>query len=271
MFGDLVVPLDGSEMARRAIGPAVQLARRLGATVTLLTVVAREGPGMSGEELEALAAGLDAPRSRAEVRAGVAVAELIAVASESPDRLLCMSTHGRRGFLQALLGSVAEGVVRDVGRPVMLVGPGVEPDAPRPFASVLVPYDGSPTAAAVVPVVTGLASALRMHVDLVEVVPPMAEAPTAEERVAPEYTDSGSDLAVFERRLTDAGLDCERHVLPDERPAAAIAELAGKRASDVVALASHGRTGVRELLMGSVASTLVHSSPAPVLLVRASP
>lgn len=268
MFSDVMVPLDGSELGCRALPPAAQLARRLDATLTLLTVVTPRGPSASREELEALAAELDAPRTGVEVRFGVPIAEIIA-ATAAPERLVCMSTRGRGAVVHALLGSVASGVVREVGRPVMLVGPEVEPEAPREFGSVLVPYDGSKTAEAVVPAVTGLASALRMHVDLVQVVPPMAEAPTAEQRAAPEYGDPDSELAAFEQRLTDAGLDCERHVIPDERPAEAIARFAGEQATDVVALASHGRTGATELLMGSVASGLVRSSPAPVLMVRA--
>lgn len=269
MFGDVMVPLDGSHLARRALPPAVQLARRLGASLTLLTVATDEEGGVRRDELEALAAGCEVPEARVEMRAGVVVAELVAAAAERPDRLTCMSSHGRRAVAHALLGSVAEGVVRDARRPVLLVGPEVEPETPRPFASVLVPYDGSRTAGAVVPVVTGLASALRMHVDLVQVAPPLAEASTPEERVAPEYTDTESELALLEQRLVQAGLDCERHVIADERPVVAIADFARKRASDLVALSSHGHTGALQLPMGSIASGLVHRSPAPVLIVRA--
>ena len=143
MFERIVVALDGSELAERALGPAEELARRLGAPLHLVRVadvsVLRFGANEAVLEYAALGGELaeeearateylEALRARlggaglavtAEVRRGFAGRELVAAAR--PTDLLVMASHGRTGPVRLLLGSVAEEVTRHAAAPVLLI------------------------------------------------------------------------------------------------------------------------------------------------------
>ncbi len=143
MFDRIVVALDGSEVSERALPPAEELARRLGAPLHLVRVAdptwlrfggnqaaleyAALGEAFADEEREAgdyLRRTLAALRGRgleatSEVRRGAAATELVAGAS--PGDLLVMASHGRGGPARWLLGSVAEDVTRRSTAPVLLV------------------------------------------------------------------------------------------------------------------------------------------------------
>lgn len=143
MFERIVVALDGSELAERALGPAEELARRLDVPLHLVRVAdttwlrfganeaALEYAALGGELAEEEAQAqqyLDTVRTRlagrgltatAEVRRGFAGRELVAVAG--PNDLLVMASHGRTGPARLLLGSVAEEVTRRAAAPVLLI------------------------------------------------------------------------------------------------------------------------------------------------------
>jgi len=143
MFDRVMVALDGSEVAERALATAEELARRLGAPLHLIRVAdptwlrfganeaaleyAALGDAFADEEREAAAylertraglkeRGVDATT---DVRRGAAAVELAAVTG--PSDLLVMASHGRGGPARWLLGSVAEDVTRHARGPVLLV------------------------------------------------------------------------------------------------------------------------------------------------------
>lgn len=146
MLERIVVALDGSELAERALEPARELARRLDAPLHLVRVAdvtrfqfgkneaaleyAALGRELDDEEVEAarylaevaarLAADGAAPTT--EVSRGFAARQLVDLAR--PSDLLVMASHGRSGPRRWLLGSVAEEVVRHATAPVLLVRAG---------------------------------------------------------------------------------------------------------------------------------------------------
>ena len=148
----VVVPLDGSELAERALPHAITLARATGAPIHLLRVVdilpltqlSAVGPGgdpaavfaeleiVQAEEgsatdyLEALRCQLTdrGLAAMTEVRPDLVVAGLLA-ALRSED-LLVMTTHGRTGLERLFFGSVAEAMIRHSPAPVLLVRAGSE-------------------------------------------------------------------------------------------------------------------------------------------------
>ena len=151
MFARIVVPLDGSELAERALPPAEEMARRFGAPLHLIRVAdvtrvrfganeaALEYAALGGEltedEAEArtyleqsrerlVAAGVPTPVS-AEVRRGLADRELLAAIR--PGDLIVMVTHGRGGLGRLLIGSVAEPVMRHATVPILLIRASDEP------------------------------------------------------------------------------------------------------------------------------------------------
>jgi nucleotide-binding universal stress UspA family protein len=74
-------------------------------------------------------------------------------------------------------------------------------------------------------------------------------------------------LATIEAQLTKEGLNVETKVLTG-RPAEAITDFAQRSEVDLIAIATHGRSGIRRWVFGSVADRVVHSSPIPILLIR---
>jgi nucleotide-binding universal stress UspA family protein len=104
----VVVPLDGSDTGARALPLAHAFAGRTGAEVVTVHV----GDGQSDVRVDV------------ELR-GEPAAALLAFAQEVPGRVLCLSSHGRSGFRRALVGSVAEQIVRTSPGPVIVVGPEV--------------------------------------------------------------------------------------------------------------------------------------------------
>jgi nucleotide-binding universal stress UspA family protein len=131
---------------------------------------------------------------------------------------------------------------------------------------ILVPLDGSSTAEAVLPHVRRL---LRRHdatLILVRAVtpPPVEHAAMvvqAMEDAAREYLEG------MKARLERAGVDVQVD-LGVGGPATVVVSAARRRKATMIALATHGSTGLKRLLLGSVAEELVRLSPVPVLAVR---
>jgi nucleotide-binding universal stress UspA family protein len=136
----ILVPHDFSETAENALSFALSLAEKLGSRVTILHVYETpayafpEGPALTLEmtvQIEkAAATALAAVAARArrpgveattQLRQGSPWREIDAAARQAHADLIVMGTHGRRGLARALLGSVAEKVVRTASCPVLTV------------------------------------------------------------------------------------------------------------------------------------------------------
>jgi len=189
---------------------------------------------------------------------------IVRYAREEAVDLIVMATHGRMGVGRALLGSVAETVVRDTGKPVFLIGPHADP-TPRRLQSLLLCLDGSPLSESILPVVTSRARAVQLRVVLLQVTPPSGA------------VVSGHDIpeAVYVERLGKTlrmrGIDAQWEVLHGAEPAAAIADYAAQLPGSIVALGTHSRMGFSRFALGSVAMRIVHASPTPVLVLHARP
>lgn len=146
MFKKVLVTLDGSEFAERALAPALAIARQFGAALVLLRVVVPEEvvvttPGLGaiyydvketqsqrehdeadgylyGVKTRLVGGGLAV---RSEVISGAPPEVILDVAATEKADLIVMSTHGRSGFSRLLYGSVAEAVLRGARQPVLLV------------------------------------------------------------------------------------------------------------------------------------------------------
>jgi nucleotide-binding universal stress UspA family protein len=136
----ILVPHDFSPTADNALAFALDLAAKLGAGVTVMHAYEYpmlsypEGPALTADlvlEIEKAArVALDGVVSRARrpgiemdssLRQGPAWAEILASAKEAGADLIVIGTHGRRGLSRALLGSVAEKVVRTAACPVLTI------------------------------------------------------------------------------------------------------------------------------------------------------
>jgi nucleotide-binding universal stress UspA family protein len=297
-FKKILVPLDGSTLAERALTPAVELAGGDASIVLLRAVEAHAFPGVDPterqvhvvENAEEYLAGVAAQLGRRgvkDVQTSVWYAPAVSAISDAAASrgidLIVMSTHGRSGLGRAIMGSVAESVLRSVKTPVALVhaldAPAGAPDragtsSARPgYRRVLVPLDGSRFAESVLPLVREIAGPVDLEVVLVRVVQPTP---------MPVFDDTQRTLT---RELVERREDAEEYLAPiavDLRERAMrvdaivcrgeaakeILRVAREIGTDLIIMSTHGRTGVRRLVVGSVAEAVVRGSGAPVLLLK---
>jgi nucleotide-binding universal stress UspA family protein len=126
MFTNIVLPTDGSDVATRAVDAGIELARRLGAKVTIVTVVKsaqHDDAHDAAQTLAAAAAKAEAAGVSATklTRTGDEPAdEILAAAAEVGGDLIAMASHGRRGIAAVILGSQTEHVMKQSKIPVLV-------------------------------------------------------------------------------------------------------------------------------------------------------
>lgn len=279
----VIVPLDGSAVAERALGPAVALARTTGAELELLQVVVDAAAAADAHlALDAVADRLRAGEAEGAERAERAerivvrppivleadwAAECIANAAEQPDSLVCLSTHGSTGVRRALLGSVAEDVVRLAPGPVLLVGPEVPlDDGWAPAGDLLVCADGSDTSEAIVPAAAALGTDTGMTPRVLTVAP--SDAPVAPEDETGYVREVAATLDRTMGRPTGT---TPFEVLHDQPPGEALVAAARAVPAAAIAMATHGKTGLARVAAGSVTTWVVRHASCPVLVLRPEP
>lgn len=304
MLRTLLVPLDGSALAERAIPVACDLAARTGGAVHLvrahvpITVVGAtaEGAIFSHEMLAADEAirrhahdYVTKAAERAAARHGIRVTGLCedgspaGLVTEVADRLLAdlivMTTHGAGGFAPDWLGSVADAVIRHSHRPVLAL-PENDAHPGRAFAPrrILTTLDGSVRAEAILPVVRDLATAYGAAVELVRVVAPYVPGDVVSHLAADRPDPFGVDReAVVAKETLDAaaaglrteGLKATATLRLDLSPTRSLLDHVRATDPDCVAIATQGR-GISRVFLGSVADKLIRSSGRPVLVLRPS-
>jgi nucleotide-binding universal stress UspA family protein len=143
------------------------------------------------------------------------------------------------------------------------------------FRHLLVPTDGSPLAATAGAKAVELAKEVGARVTGLTVKPRFHAFTLRPEQVEDTGSDSWDEdlhardhLAVLERAAKVAGVPFQGVVATSDRPWEAIVEAARDRGCDLVALATHGRTGLKTLILGSQTQRVLAHSPVPVLVFR---
>lgn len=269
MYQRIVLPLDGSAMAARAIGPARVLAAACDAPLLAVSCLAPDEPAAErAEVVRQQLADRDAGdvELRLPVTPGPVAPALAEVLDEAPGSLVVMASVAR-AHAAAIVGSVAEELLGATGEPVLLVGPHVEVERFQLAGPLLVPVDGSVTSEAAVPLARAWVVAFGLHPWVVSVVdrPPGAAVTSAADGDAFE---SAYVNRIARRLEGQAGVQVDFEVLRGKRPAEAIATDARERGAAVICASTHGHTGARRVALGSVAIAIVHHAPCPVLLTR---
>ena len=302
-FRRLLVPLDGSPLAAKAIPVAGALARRAGGTVHLASVQlpAFRYPGMPADimktierearervelyladEAEAVSTchGLEVTRAVLEGSPAEALADY--TRTNGID-LIVMTTHGRSGLGRLWLGSVADRLLRCATTPVLLLRSREQPQH-TDFRHVLVALDGSSAGEAVLEAAVALASLYHeAGCSLVQVIePPFAI--SGDLTVYPDQVDANRieqqqalarrNLERLAERARTLGIPTTAHVPVAPAVGAHIVELADKLDADLIAVGTHGtdgRHGAERLLLGSVADKVVRGAGTPVLVVPIRP
>jgi nucleotide-binding universal stress UspA family protein len=306
MYQSILVPLDGSPVAEQAIPYAATLARHSGATLQLITVstpleeTSVEGLFISAAEIEQelanryrtylsdLAGRLQGVQVTTDVPHGDAGA-ILCDRIDNTANLAVMVTHGRGAFERFMLGSTTDEVICQVKKPVLLVRPGEGPvalDQEPTLTPALVALDGTPEAEGILEHVVELVSLLpQAEVVLVQVVRgvdrlgglpdvPVARVEAGNIRQQLEQlqgklqTDARAYLDGLTAPLLARGIKARSRVLVGDQPAQAILEEAKNLRAGLIAMETHGRTGLSRLVLGSVADRVIRSSTVPVLLSR---
>jgi nucleotide-binding universal stress UspA family protein len=255
--------LDGSAYAERALPLAAGLARAAAASLRLVgSAASSNGRGAT----PTVDIGAYLRRNRDSALYGSIDIDFVAdnrpprdlilsEASEPDAWAVVMSTHGRTGVQHLLLGSVAEHVLRTSPVPVYLLPPLSRPVAQhRPVSRVLVPTDGSTLAQTVLDVVTELAQLTHCEIVLFRAL---------DRRAADDY-DGGEFLGPLEQAVRQAGVTVSSVSATGDPASEIVAAAQGERAS-LIALATHGRSGLDRRRNGSVAEAILRQSTVPVM------
>jgi nucleotide-binding universal stress UspA family protein len=266
MTATVYVPLDGSERAEAALLPATALAARAGADLVLF---ATPWPNTSTETvssyLSVRAGFLDRP-ARTRLVLDREPADAIRMVAAEPDALVCMTTHGRGALRKALLGSVAEEIVRTSVAPALFVGPGMRAEwelGKDPL--VIAGLDGSTSSLAAAQAAGELAASIRARVRAVEVLRPSDVITVGE--------FPGGDVALLEAAVAEIeqrGVAADYEVVDGYDAADTLSKQAATDHAAVIAVASHGRSGLARAVLGSVAMRTIRHAPCPVLVAGPS-
>jgi len=299
MYKRIFVPLDGSKVAEQVLPYARFLSGRLKATVELVGVVdlaaiaisvhsnkanvgkiAEEGRRASATYLEEISKRFPGASVTYSVETGKPEEVIIEKAAHHKGTLVAMATHGRSGMSRWLLGSVAEKVLRASTNPLLLVRAGVggKPEAKVEFERIVVPLDTSPLAETVLPEVTDLAKRLNLEVVLVHAYAlPMSAYYGYGDYYNPDYENLAAQLKEEARKYLEAkvtklkgkGLEKVSSVVLDGSAAEEIIAIARREPNSLVAMCTHGYSGVKRWVLGSVTEKVVRHSDDPMLVIRA--
>lgn len=191
--------------------------------------------------------------------------------------LIIMATHGHSGLRRWWLGSVFEKVVAQCSVPVLVIHSKhikeIDRDRRATFKRILIPLDGSETGESALHDAEALAIKTGASMVLLHVIP---EPHAVEAKLlGPEFAhfvkgmhEAGEKyLTKVNHRLTENGIEVTTKIVSGD-PAEEIIRVAAHEKVDLIAMSTHGRSGIARFVMGSVADKILHASKLPMWLVR---
>lgn len=295
MNGPVLISLDGSKFSEAALPWALEASRRLGVGLDVISVAEPiptleyaewnlEAERWTGDYVDRIVADC-AGRAGGEVTgvglAGSPLDQIIKRAEARDASLIVAATHGRGPLARSWLGSVADGLLRTAGVPVLLVRPQESEDhvsAPEPVVSdILVSLDGSGDSEAAVAEARRWARAFDATLHLAQVVtypseiasPYLPQTIALNREVVEDSSRRASEhLEGVAADLRGEGIEVETHVPEDVHGAGGIVEVSRKIGADLLVMATHGRGGLRRALLGSVTDKVVRSADVPVVVTH---
>jgi len=305
MIHSILVPLDGSTFGEHALPLAAGLARRGNAVLHLVHIHQVMPPAtiagvaimdsldlhLRQDEQAYLA---DVARRLGEVGPLQVKTQLVegevepalrGYAAQVEADLVVMSTHGRGALGRFWLGSVADDLVRDLPRPVLVVRPHEgKPDLHREpdLAHILLPLDGTPHAEQIIEPALRLGKLFGASFSLVRIISPAIRssyfpdgsaigASLMEEIQSVQrhhHDEAQTYLDGVASRLREKGVSVQTRVVMDEQPAVSILLEAQVHGAGLIAMETHARRGLSRLFLGGTTDKVVRGGVVPVLLNR---
>ena len=300
MFTNILIPLDGSKTAEKVLPYARFIAEALSISIELLAIIdvaamASHVASESGRHLdivipeaerrgrlylEKIASEFAGLTIKMTMGRGKPAETIIEKAASDTGTLITMATHGRSGIKRWLLGSVAEKVLRGTANALLLVRANEQAELKQKpsVQSITVPLDGSRLAASVLPVVATIAQRMNLEIVLFRAYELPASAYYGSEDYLPNYErlkdnlkkEVESDLRKEIETLKSQGLDKVSFCVTEGSGPDEIITYARKRPDTLLAMCTHGRSGVKRWVLGSVTEKVVRHSGDPVLVMRAA-
>lgn len=264
----VLVATDGSDGSAGAIRTGVALARTYGAQLTGLSI-ALDNPEYSTfvPNLQEMAQqhareALKTFVEEAGEDAGTTIRDatdpataIIEAASELKSDIIVLGRRGKRGLARMMVGDATAKVVGQAECPVLVV-----PRAAHLWEKhILLATDGSEYSDAAIDAAGRVARQARLPVKVVSVV----TSSHSEER----RQEAKRAVAVALERLKGLGVEAECQV-EEGRPDDAIIKAAEAAGADLIIIGSHGRAGLRKILLGSVAERVIGHAPCSVLIIK---
>lgn len=187
--------------------------------------------------------------------------------------LIVMGTHGRRGLDRVFIGSVAEEIVRTAPCPVFTIGLEALAAPEQTVRRILVPIDFSEYGGPALAYARELAAVYNARLDLLHVVeePGLSSAYGTPVRFsltpAEMQKNSRQALHAIGKQLLGETVPFDVHAVGGN-PALDTVDFAARHHIDLIVMATHGRTGIRRMVIGSVAEKVVRMAPCPVFTVK---
>ena len=296
MYEKIMVPLDGSNAAEMVVPYAEEIATKFNSEIALVSV-AEPTPAESDHlfraylktiqekvrtELGNWGAKPGTPVT-IEVLAGKPAQEILSYAADKNVSLVVMASRGTSGEGPWLLGNIAAKVLRATTKPVLLV----RKEAPAEglqrkglIKRILVPLDGSKVAEQIVPHAEELARCMGAELILFQayesflgVISGEAMVTMSAEEIKEANRHREEDAKAYLRTiagtLREMGLTVSEVVVPGD-PADVILSYAESNAVDMISMSTHGLSGLKRWVFGSVTDKALHAGNMPVLVVRAA-
>ena len=280
----ILVTLDGSEVAESVLPYIRSLAPSFGSHIYAMGSAMgkkdRRVNRLLEDYINRIASSLREEGLKADpvVLYGSAVDKILDHADKNNIDLIVMATHGRSGISRWWIGSVAEKVISATKTPMLLVparkADKIKAASKQAISKIVVPLDGSDTGQAALPYAEILARELGASINLIQIIP----SPGTMDPSMPggsywiKFVEAVSDtakyyLAGIAEKLSNQGIRITYEVITGD-PAYKIAEYAEQAKSSLIAMSTHGRTGIARWVLGSVTDKVLHSSKVPILIVR---
>ncbi len=291
MYERILIPLDRSSISETGFPYVAEISAKFGSELHLVTVAE---PNVEATDLSSLAyfarasshitnlignyGVKDATKIHTKTLSGKPANEILRYADSIDANLVIMTSHGASGKGEWALGNIAAKILRATSRPILLVrAPVTEPAMPQTLLKkILVPLDGSELGEAAIPLITELAGKLGSEVILFHADEPQISWGIYEGfsgyRIPPPDPESRKTAVMaylnkIAEPLKKKGLNVDCAVEFDFS-ARGITDYAKKMSVDLIAMSTHGRSGIGAWVFGSVTDKVLHTGDKPVLVVR---